>query len=644
MNRQLMFYTLLLVLASKNMAHGQASHIQVGFNVNVSRAHEGYSIGEVLLSSDPTDANRLLGCAIIYSESENRRWTVVYLSTDAGNTWQSTLETKAYRDSWDPACTLSRNGLAFHIAIASNDMKHQILVLYRSSDRGQTWARQQEIPMTFQGIDRESIAIDGTGGQFDNRIYVTGQSLIPDLGGGFRNGFAIWRSRNGGMSLEGPINREARPGHYVAEPSNSVVLSDGTLVSIFGEIKHYDFSENRVPQSTPGEPNAVLEAVTATEGGDWLSEAIRVDDFFMVSPSDDLGTSTLGMPTLAVDSGDGPFHGRLYATWADERDGRSEIRFTYSADGGTTWSKSIVVDDVDGPAGQKDGPQNFLPTVAVNKAGVLAVTWYDRRQNPDGLGWFVRFRTSLDGGETWLPSVRVSEKANTFSSRREILTAAAVEQLEPSGDDMEIRSDGDKAISSLRRQVTENTKRLSVHFQGRQFYAGDYAGLAADASGKFHAFWIDDRTGVPQVWTAPIVVDGKAVRNGSVEFEKLQDISNEVELRIVSSNYDRDSSTVRIGICLINSSRGVIHGPLKLRLVNVSSALGNPSAVNADNHYAQPGAMWDLSSLLKHDKLEPGEYSAVKELDFRLDGPRELLDDKGIRYRLLDADVRVLAQ
>src|SRR6266853_480035 len=119
-------------------AMGQ-ERIVVGPNVQVSKAHGNYAMGEVLLSADPTDPNRLLGCAIVYAESEARRWTVVYLSTDGGKSWQPTLETKHFQDSSDPACALGGNGLAFHTTIAVIDKKHYTLGVYRSVDGGSSW-------------------------------------------------------------------------------------------------------------------------------------------------------------------------------------------------------------------------------------------------------------------------------------------------------------------------------------------------------------------------------------------------------------------------------------------------------------------------------------------------------------------------
>jgi hypothetical protein len=116
----------------------------------------------------------------------------------------------------------------------------------------------------------------------------------------------------------------------------------------------------------------------------------------------------------------------------------------------------------------------FMPSIAVNKEGLVAVNWYDRRGLPksrlvpteidlggrkvtafnlEANGWNVRLRASLDGGATWLPSVQVNE--------------------EPGQGKIEV---------------------------------GHTAGLAASADGRFHAAWIDNRTGQNQLWTAAIEV------------------------------------------------------------------------------------------------------------------------------------------
>lgn len=578
---------------------------------------------EVTLSADPLDTNRLLGCGIAYDESLNREWTVVFLSTDGGKSWKPTLDTKRrFQLSWDPACVLGRMGSAFFTTIGLDKHKHFPLGVYRSVDGGTTWMQQEDMP---QDMDGESLTVDATQGKFDNRVYITAQASVQYLDGTARDGFVVWHSLDKGATYEGVLKRESDPSHRVAGMGNSVILSDGTLVSLFGYFRNGGKDHPTLgPPSHPEESNALLEAVSTTDGGDSISEAIKVDDLFLVV--DPLSTGT---PRLAADPGDGPFRDRLYATWADGRDGRSEIRFSYSGDKGKTWSKSVVLDEVPGPAHSNEGPVDFLPTVAVNKAGIVAVTWYDRSENPDGLGWYLRFRASLDGGDTWLPSVRVSEKPSTFSSDK---------RLETRWD----RWDNDGGLSGKKEDVP-TPRHVEISLGNRQFFAGDYAGLAPDVGGTFHAFWIDNRTGRAQIWTAPIVVDGKAIRNGNDELALLRDVSSDVKLTVISTEYDRSTGRVMIGMCLKNSSPQVITGPIKLRLVTVRSMIGNPSVANADNQLAGPGAVWDFSSSLKDKSLKPEETSEVKKLIFRLDSPHGLLDGKSIRFQLLDVYARVLA-
>jgi hypothetical protein len=102
-----------------------------------------------------------------------------------------------------------------------------------------------------------------------------------------------------------------------------------------------------------------------------------------------------------------------------------------------------------------------MATVAVNNDGTVGVLWYDRREFPAGDGYRPRFAASRDGGAQWSTSVAVSTAPNAAAAQR-----------------------GDGYMPN----------------------GGDTAGLAAASDGRFHALWIDNRTGVQQVWTAVITV------------------------------------------------------------------------------------------------------------------------------------------
>src|SRR5260370_26478837 len=93
------------------------------------------------------------------------------------------------------------------------------------------------------------------------------------------------------------------------------------------------------------------------------------------------------IPSLAVDPGSAALKVRRCATWVDCRSKRLEILLAWSADKGKTWSSPIVINDDRPWADPTKGPDNMDPNVAVNKDGVVGVSWYDRRDAPDNLGW-----------------------------------------------------------------------------------------------------------------------------------------------------------------------------------------------------------------------------------------------------------------
>ena len=211
--------------------------------------------------------------------------------------------------------------------------------------------------------------------------------------------------------------------------SESVVLSDGTLMTLYGHRKPV---ANAGPGGGGGgrgglaartplpAANYWLDVITSTDGGESWNTANRIGDYWMNRPRSEGAV----IPDIAVDPGSAHFKDRVYVVWSDFRSGRLEVMLSYSSDKGKTWSREqIINDDRAAPDPLLNGPDNVTPVVAVNKDGVVAVAWYDRRDFEDNISWNIRMRASLDGGETWTPSVKVTDKGSVFGSAAETWSA-----------------------------------------------------------------------------------------------------------------------------------------------------------------------------------------------------------------------------
>lgn len=419
--------------------------IRVGPNVHVSTAHSRDTHYEVVVAAHPRDASRLVAASIIYPESAATYGTIVYQSGDGGASWHATLGLSALDHTGDPAVTFGPDGAAYYVASSLPTAGERRLLLFRSANGGESWERLDSL--TY--MDREYITVDGTSGAHRGRIYVNGNNRVPrDV-----SDFVVFRSDDSGGTFAGPATRSAFGSVQATVMGNAVVASDGTLVGAY------------VDGAKRG-----IYSIWSTDAGASLASSARIDDY--VAGGERKGAllgNANAEPALAIDATGNRFKDRLYIVWPDRRSGRSRIMFSSSSDRGRTWSAARTIDD----NRPDDLTDQFMPEIAVNTEGVVGVMWYDRRDHPDNLGWDVRFTASIDGGATFLPSVKVSERGASF----------------PAATSREPRTG--------RTQV--DAGRDSFMFMG-----GDTAGLAADAAGTFHAVWVDNHTGVPQVWTATL--------------------------------------------------------------------------------------------------------------------------------------------
>jgi hypothetical protein len=572
--------------------------ITVSNIVQVSAANRNRGHDEVIMCADPQDPNHLLGVSMISAGSSAQlSHTVSYVSFDRGLTWAPTRENG--RDAFegaggenphgaaDPACALGRSGEAFFGSLVETYHGKQAPgFVLPSSDGGKTWKRPVSIP--YGGlIDRDFLALDEVSRRFRGRLYVTANGTT---GAKWRSELLLYSSADRLGSFHGPT-RLPMPKDHAGVMYNGDVLSDGSFVSLYGESKLEDITA-ALP-TLPTTPNATLDVAISHDGGETL-HSFKIADIYS-----DLGGPDMGLPTLAVDHGVGPFRDRVYVAWGDLRSGRSQILTSHSSDGGRTWSAPVIVND-DVRHWHAIGPDDFHPAIAVNSNGIVGVMWYDRRDTADDIAYRVRFSASIDGGETFLPSVPIT-----------------------TADSMSLHAERQRlAFNSLPGEG--NFLSAIIGIDGFDFIGGHTNGMVADARGVFHPLWVDGTSGINQLWTAAVTVRGQGRRNGSPALAKLGDVSRFLRIDFVDPVFDRSSATLTTAAFAVNVSNKTIRGPVKLRVVMLRSQMGAVTITNAENGEGGPGAVWTFSPLKRATNLKPGEVSESKILSFRFKNLRPL--------------------
>jgi hypothetical protein len=418
----------------------QNAQIMVGPNVQVSKAYENRPHSEVILAADPVHGDRLLADSMVVNPGTAGFSVVAYASGDDGRTWGVTLERKAEKGVLyyaDPAVAFDPDGVAYFEAVRLMPQNRLLsrpqsaLEITSSRDGGHRWAAPL---LAEEYLDRPFLVVDCTNGRYRGRAYCFLR---------LNRALAVHRSDDRAKTLDPPKSfpYEGSAREKEADPGQGVVLTDGTLVLPYRVL------------TKAADGHASLRLRRSNTGGESFLEEQFLRDH---SARPELRINP-GLPMLATDPWSRAFRDRLYLVWSERTEAGMRVMLMISKDQGVHWSEPIAISD---QASLREGDQGssryaFLPSIAVNRAGIVAVSWYEATLRERKLSWNLLFRASLDGGSTWLPSVRVSDVASS---------------------------------------ATEDT------------WVGDTTGLAADIAGVFHPLWIDNRTGVKQIFTAVVFI------------------------------------------------------------------------------------------------------------------------------------------
>ena len=121
----------------------------------------------------------------------------------------------------------------------------------------------------------------------------------------------------------------------------------------------------------------------------------------------------VGQVFLAVDRSGTSTNNNVYMLASVQPSGftnGSDVMFVRSTDGGTTFSAPRRIND--DPVNH--AKWHWFGTLSVAPNGRIDVVWYDTRNSPNNVTSQLFYSYSIDGGNTWSPNVAVSNPFNPF--------------------------------------------------------------------------------------------------------------------------------------------------------------------------------------------------------------------------------------
>jgi hypothetical protein len=348
----------------------------------------GDAANECVISVDPTDGNKM---TIVWRQfnnvTSNFRQAGWGYTSDGGLHWTfpGVLQNGVFRS--DPVTQSNEVGNFFYLSLQSDqNLSFFCDDLWRSTNGGQSWVERSP-DRGAGGGDKEWFTIDKTGGPGHGFQYQADDGINCNGGG-----VQFQRSTDGGVTWQSPINIPNGPVYGTLDVDTNGNLFIGGEGNTFYCVRS---SNAQIGNQTP-----TFDRVTAVNmGGDLTGGGINPGGLD-------------GMLFLAIDRSGGATNNNIYMLASVAPPGRSttDVMFVRSTDGGLTFSAPQRIDD--DPV--NPSKWHWFGTFAVAPNGRLDAVWYDSRIAANNTDSQLFYSWSTDGGVTWSPNVAVSNAFNPF--------------------------------------------------------------------------------------------------------------------------------------------------------------------------------------------------------------------------------------
>lgn len=361
---------------------GSYTSYQVNVDANGNNI-VGDAANEPSICVDRHNPNRMsIGWRQFNSVASNFREAGFAYTTNGGTTWitPGVLENNVFRS--DPVLKSDTVGRFFYLSLLQTFFDD----LWRSVSGGQSWTRIGPA----DGGDKQWFTIDTTnssGHGFQYQFWSTDGNNFA--------GRQFTRSTDGGSTWMDPINIPNSPAWGTLD-----VDSAGNLF-----IGGVNLTTNRIwcVRSTNAKNAGVIptfdRSTAVNLGGNIaFSEPINPEGL-------------VGQVFLAVDRSGTSTNDNVYMLASIQPSGftnGSDVMFVRSTNGGVTFSAPRRIND----DAVNHAKWHWFGSLSVAPSGRIDVVWYDTRNSPDNITSQLFYSFSIDGGNSWSPNVAVSNPFN----------------------------------------------------------------------------------------------------------------------------------------------------------------------------------------------------------------------------------------
>jgi hypothetical protein len=346
----------------------------------------GDAANEPSISVDPTNGNKMaIAWRQFNSITSNFRQAGWGYTTDAGTSWTfpGVLENNVFRS--DPVSNSDETGKFFYLSLRSNQAQSFFCDdVWRSLNGGQSWTNQGPA----HGGDKEWFTIDKTNGIGHGFQYQFWTGFFSCDGGEFT------RSTDGGVTWMTPINIPNSPIHGTLDvDTNGNLFIGGSVGSQFSCVRSSNAQNGNV---TP----TFDQVTTVNLGGSEVGGGIN-------------GVGLDGQPFRAGDRSGTITNNNIYMLASVRPTGANngtDVMFVRSTNGGQTFSAPLRIND--DPINHNKW--HWFGTLSVAPNGRIDSVWLDTRNASNNTDSQLFYSFSTDGGNTWSANVAVSNPFNPF--------------------------------------------------------------------------------------------------------------------------------------------------------------------------------------------------------------------------------------